>query len=58
MNIGFIGIGKISSAVVEAICTSDLQDYTINLSPRNKERSLELEGKFEYVFRGELLHWL
>ena len=51
MNIGFLGTGKISSAIVEAICTSDLNDYQVFLSPRNKEKSLLLESKFNRVTR-------
>ncbi len=51
MNIGFIGTGKISSSLVEAICTSSLKDYRIFLSPRNKEKSIALEDKFTRVKR-------
>jgi len=51
MNIGFIGTGKISSSVVEAICTSKLTDYRIFLSPRNRERSVALENKYGPVKR-------
>jgi pyrroline-5-carboxylate reductase len=53
MNIGFIGTGKISSAVIEAICTSDLQDYQIFVSPRNAIKSTRLEEKFSEVTRTE-----
>lgn len=51
MKIGFIGTGKISTALVEAICTSSLKDYRIFLSPRNKEKSIALEDKFAQVTR-------
>jgi len=51
MKIGFIGTGKISSAVVEAICRSDIPEYKILLSPRNKDMSEKLASKFENVSR-------
>ncbi len=51
MKIGIIGVGKISSAITEAICTSEIVDYEIHLSPRNKEKSLELSEKFDEVHR-------
>ena len=53
MNIGFIGTGKISSAIVEAICTSELHDYQVFVSPRNQEKSLYLESRFDKVTRLE-----
>jgi len=53
MKIGFIGTGKISGAVVQAICISDLQDYQIFVSPRNKEVSSSLEKKYKRVKRLE-----
>lgn len=51
MKIGFIGTGKISSAVIEAICTSKLNDYEIFVSPRNEMRSRKLDGQFSRVTR-------
>ncbi|MCF8222036.1 MAG: NAD(P)-binding domain-containing protein [Bacteroidales bacterium] len=51
MKIGFIGTGKISSAVTEAICKSKQGDNIINLSPRNKERSETLAAKYPEVNR-------
>lgn len=51
MIIGFIGTGKIASAVVEAICTSTLLDYEVFLSPRSEEKSIALAEKFEKVSR-------
>lgn len=51
MNLGFIGTGEISSAVVNGICTSELKGIKIFLSPRNEERGKELEKRFENVKR-------
>lgn len=51
MNIGFIGIGKINSAVIEAICTSRLENYRLFISPRNQEKSKGLEEKYSRVKR-------
>jgi pyrroline-5-carboxylate reductase len=51
MRIGFIGTGKIASAVVEAICTGGLKDYKIFVSPRNEKRSVDLESRFSQVRR-------
>ncbi len=51
LKIGFIGTGKISSAVVESICTSKLENYTIILSPRNIDKSTALERRFGQVER-------
>lgn len=46
MKLGFIGIGKIASAVIEGLCTSTLNDITIYLSPRNQQKASELDSKF------------
>ena len=51
MRIGFIRTGKIASAVAEAICTGELKNFKIFVSPRNEKRSLELEARFEKVKR-------
>ncbi|MFC2139645.1 NAD(P)-binding domain-containing protein [Bacteroidota bacterium] len=51
MNLGFIGTGEISSAVVTGISTSELKDIKILLSPRNEKRGKELEKKFANVKR-------
>ena len=53
MNIGFIGVGKISSALVEGFCTSQLKDYGIYLSPRGEANSKRLAQQFEAVRRVE-----
>jgi pyrroline-5-carboxylate reductase len=51
MKIGFLGTGKIASAVVEAVCTSELTNFEICVSPRNSERSRNLESAFKQVTR-------
>lgn len=51
MKIGFVGTGKIASAVIEAICTSELNDYEIFVSPRNEIKSRKLENQFSRVKR-------
>jgi len=53
MNIGFIGIGKISGALIDALCNSEGQDISILLSPRNMERSSMLEARYDHVTRME-----
>jgi pyrroline-5-carboxylate reductase len=37
MKLGFIGIGKIASAVVEGLSTSEANGLDIFLSPRNEK---------------------
>lgn len=51
MTIGFIGTGKISSAVVEAICTAGNSHLEIIVSPRGETNSRRLEERFEQVTR-------
>lgn len=51
MKIGFIGIGKIASAIVEGLCTSGATDIEIFLSPRNEQLSSQLAGKYAFVSR-------
>jgi pyrroline-5-carboxylate reductase len=46
MKLGFIGIGKIASAVIEGLCTSKARDLEIFLSPRNEKASVYLAGKY------------
>ncbi len=50
-KLGFIGIGKIASAVVEGLCTSDSKEIDIFLSPRNEKTSAYLAGKYTSVQR-------
>lgn len=49
MNIGFIGTGVISSAIVTGLCSNKDSDHKIYLSPRNARRAAELADKFENV---------
>tara|TARA_Y100001970_G_scaffold159028_1_gene194530 strand:+ start:2524 stop:3291 length:768 start_codon:yes stop_codon:yes gene_type:complete len=49
MILGFIGIGKISSSVIEGISKSNINYKKILLSPRNKKLSKYLKNKFEKV---------
>ena len=51
MNVGFIGTGKISSAVVEGLCRSDLEDLSIRLSPRSEQTSRKLAQTYASVER-------
>ena len=53
MKVGFIGIGKIASAVVEGLCTSKANALEIFLSPRNATASAYLAGKYPAVRRME-----
>ena len=49
MKLGFIGTGKITSAVVTGICRSKISFKKILLSPRNKNVSRKLKKKFKKV---------
>jgi len=51
MEIGFIGIGKIATAVIEGLCTSDIGPSVLRLSPRNEENSKRLAEKYAQVMR-------
>lgn len=51
MQLGFLGIGRIATAVIKGLCTSDFQDITIHISPRNNENSNLLERSFSNVIR-------
>ena len=53
MKLGFIGIGEIASAVIKGLCTSNIENTIINLSPRNKENSIYLSNTFSNVKRME-----
>lgn len=48
-NIGFIGTGVITSALVTGFCSGGDLDHRIYLSPRNAERAKELAEKFPQV---------
>ena len=49
MNLGFIGTGKITSAVVAGICKSKISFKKIILSPRNKNVAKKLKRQFRKV---------
>ncbi|TSA31192.1 MAG: hypothetical protein D4R64_18565 [Porphyromonadaceae bacterium] len=49
MNLGFIGIGKIASAVIEGLCTSKIENAILRLSPGNEENSRYLAKKYSNV---------
>ncbi|MBL7111302.1 MAG: NAD(P)-binding domain-containing protein [Bacteroidales bacterium] len=51
MKIGFIGTGKIASAVINGICTSDMEHVDIYVSPRNEEKSKHLAEIYPIVHR-------
>lgn len=51
MKIGFIGTGKISSAVVDGLCRSTIADLSIRLSPRNEQTSRLLAQTYANVDR-------
>jgi len=53
MQIGFIGVGKITNAIVEGLCTSSIQDTQIWLSPRNEANARQLAEKYTAVQRLE-----
>jgi pyrroline-5-carboxylate reductase len=48
-NIGFIGTGAITSALVTGFSSCQDLDHKIYLSPRNAKRAAELAGKFSNV---------
>jgi pyrroline-5-carboxylate reductase len=49
LKLGFIGIGKIAGALVEGLCTSDMEPAEIVLSPRNSENAAYWAGKYPNV---------
>jgi len=49
MIIGFIGIGKIASAVITGIYKSNLAQKKIIISPRNKETARRLKKNFKSI---------
>lgn len=53
MKLGFIGVGKIASAVINGLCTSNIENTIINLSPRSKKNSDLLASRFANVERLE-----
>ncbi len=53
MKIGFIGVGKITSSLVQAYCTANIDGLAIFLSPRNAENANALTAKFSQVQKME-----
>ena len=53
MQIGFIGVGKITNAIVEGLCTSSIENTQIWLSPRNEANAQRLAEKYAQVRRLE-----
>ncbi|SEL36862.1 pyrroline-5-carboxylate reductase [Chitinophaga rupis] len=53
MQIGFIGVGKITNAIVEGLCTSSIENTQIYLSPRNEANAQRLAEKYAQVRRME-----
>ena len=49
MKLGFIGTGKITSAVVTGICSSDISYNKIIISHRNKSIAQSLKKKFKKI---------
>jgi len=49
MKLGFIGTGKITSAVITGICTSNISCKRIVISHRNKSISQSLKKKFKKI---------
>ena len=50
MKLGFIGTGKITSAVVTGICRSKISFNKILLSPRNRNVAKRLKRQFKKVW--------
>jgi pyrroline-5-carboxylate reductase len=53
MKIGFLGVGTVSAAVIEAMASRGGKQETIYLSPRGEKRSTELAAKFDHCIRLE-----
>jgi len=49
MNLGFIGTGKIASAVINGVCSSKISFNKIYISPRNKLIAQQLKKKFKKI---------
>ncbi|HMF72372.1 MAG TPA: NAD(P)-binding domain-containing protein, partial [Flavitalea sp.] len=51
MNLGFLGIGRIATAVIKGFCTSKIKNVAINVSPRSETNSIFLEKSYPNVIR-------
>lgn len=49
MKLGFVGTGIITSAVVTGFCESKMEDLSIVVSPRNRERAKELQARYPEI---------
>jgi len=49
MKLGFIGTGKITSAVITGICTSKISFQKILVSPKNRNIAQKLKKRFRKV---------
>ncbi len=53
MKIGFIGVGKITSSLVQAYCTASIKGLAIYLSPRNAAKTDALSAQYDQVTKME-----
>jgi pyrroline-5-carboxylate reductase len=53
MNLGFLGIGRIATAVIKGFCTSNIKNVTINISPRSENNSTFLKNSYPNIIRME-----
>lgn len=51
LNLGFIGTGLISEALVTGFCEANLPELSITVSPRNHERATALQQKYPKIVR-------
>ncbi len=51
MNFGFLGIGRIATAVIKGFCTSKIKNVAINISPRSETHSTFLENTYSNIIR-------
>ena len=58
MKLGFIGTGKITSAVVTGICKSKIKYTKIILSERNKKISKQIKKSFKKIYIAKNNHCL
>ena len=55
MKLGFIGTGKIASAVINGICTSKISFTKIVISPRNKILANKLKKKSKKIIVAKII---
>ena len=49
MKLGFIGVGKIATSVIEGIFNSKINIKEIILSPKNRQNTNSLRNKFKKI---------